>query len=118
MAVYEIVFFTLPSGRIPVRDYIKGVEEDVRGRLLAAIDVLREEGFLPEPRSKAIAGVPKLRELRIRHAKGISRIFYSVEPGPRFVLLHGFTKKTPKTPRKEIDLAIARMKQHREVRNG
>jgi len=116
--VYEIVFFTLPSGKKPVREYIKGAEKDVRGRLLAAIDVLREEGFLTEPRSKSIAGVSKLRELRIKHARGISRILYLVESGPRFILLHGFTKKTPKTPKKEIDIAVSRMKQYLEAQNG
>jgi phage-related protein len=75
-------------------------------------------GVLHEPRSKAIVGVPKLRELRVSHARGISRIFYLVGPGPSFVLLHGFTKKTQKTPRHEIDLAVARMNQYREVKHG
>ncbi|WP_416768925.1 type II toxin-antitoxin system RelE/ParE family toxin [Sulfurimonas sp. ST-25] len=36
---------------------------------------------------------------------------YFAHTGRRFVLLHGFVKKTQKTPRKEIDIAKQRMKE-------
>ena len=84
---------------------------------MAALDVLREEGFLTEPKSKAFPGIPKMRELRIKHGRGISRILYFVQSGPRFILLHGFTKKSSKTPKKEIDIAVSRMKQYLEAQN-
>lgn len=44
---------------------------------------------------------------------GISRALYVTEVGERVVVLRVFVKKTQKTPRKEIDIALARM---REIR--
>ena len=114
--VYEVRFYETPSGRKPALEYIRECEPDVRGKVLAAIDVLREVGFLPEPRSKAIRGVPKLRELRVKHVRGISRVFYVVDAGPCFVLLHGFTKKSDKTPERELATAVQRMKEYWETK--
>ena len=40
-------------------------------------------------------------ELRVMHKNNICRFFYTIEK-PNFVIIHGFTKKTQKTERKEI----------------
>jgi len=37
--------------------------------------------------------------------------------GQRIVLLHGFIKKTQKTPKKELEIAVARMKEIVEAQN-
>jgi phage-related protein len=57
-----------------------------------------------------------LWEVRSKFTSGnISRVFFTVK-GSQMVLLHGFIKKSQKTPQKEIDLARTRMKQwHSEV---
>jgi len=57
----------------------------------------------------------KLFELRIKDFKGIYRILYFAHTGKQFVLLHGFIKKSQKTPREDIELAQKRMM---EVING
>ena len=43
-----------------------------------------------------------LYELRIKFASDIARIFYFTYYNNKFVLLHGFIKKTKKTPIQEI----------------
>jgi phage-related protein len=60
---------------------------------------------------KHIEGV--LWEMRMTGKDGISRALYVTEVGERVVVLRVFVKKTQKTPRKEIDIALARM---REIR--
>jgi len=45
---------------------------------------------------------------------GSSRILYFVHTGKKFVLLHGFTKNTRKTPPKEIRLAVKRKKEYEQ----
>jgi len=40
-----------------------------------------------------------------------ARVFFYVN-GPEMVLLHGFVKKSPKTPEKELKLANTRKKEH------
>ncbi|MDR1764537.1 MAG: type II toxin-antitoxin system RelE/ParE family toxin [Lachnospiraceae bacterium] len=47
-----------------------------------------------------------LWELRIQQGSDISRIFYFLTIGNKFVLLHGFLKKTTKTPQAELDTAL------------
>lgn len=54
-----------------------------------------------------------LWEVRSRLGERIARVFFVVE-GSTMVLLHGFIKKTQKTPKHELDLAKQRMNQLRE----
>jgi phage-related protein len=48
-----------------------------------------------------------LFELRVKSR----RIFYCFRPGKEIVLLHGFTKKTQKTPRGELSIGYKRMEE-------
>jgi phage-related protein len=73
------------------------------------IDLLSAQGvLLKEPYTRQLRG--KLRELRVKDHLGHVRVFYFTFTGGRFVLLHGFLKKTDKTPEREIDIAEKRMK--------
>ncbi|MDA8340353.1 MAG: type II toxin-antitoxin system RelE/ParE family toxin, partial [Nitrospiraceae bacterium] len=54
----------------------------------------------------------KLFEIRIKDRSNIHRIFYFAYTGKKFILLHGFTKKTDKTPQKEIAIALKRMEEY------
>ena len=61
------------------------------------------------PHTKAIEG--GLFELRIKGKEGIARVFYCTRIQKRIVMLHVFVKKSQKTPKKELKLAIQRMKE-------
>ena len=61
-----------------------------------------------EPHAKHLQG--KLWELRVSAAEGIARGLYVTMEGRRVVVLHVFEKKTDKTPRRAIDLALERMR--------
>ena len=50
-----------------------------------------------------------LFELRVKGKEGIARVFYCTLVGRRIVMLHGFVKKTQKTPAKELGIAQRRM---------
>lgn len=64
-----------------------------------------------KPRCSPIQGVKGLYEVRSNISSGrIARVFFMLA-GSRMVLLHGFVKKTQKTPEKELRLAISRMKE-------
>jgi phage-related protein len=56
-----------------------------------------------------------LFELRLKAAEGIARVFYCTMVGKRIIILHQFTKKTRKTPPKELALARRRMKEVKDV---
>lgn len=65
-----------------------------------------------EPYLKPITGSRKLFEIRIKDKSNIHRIFYFAFTGKKLVLLHGFTKKTEKTPGREIAIAERRMEEY------
>ncbi|MCM1129731.1 MAG: type II toxin-antitoxin system RelE/ParE family toxin [Alistipes senegalensis] len=67
---------------------------------------------LGEPHTKAMGN--GLFELRLKGAEGIGRIFYCAVVGKSIFMLHSFIKKTQKTPQKELEIAISRMK---EIKN-
>ena len=52
-----------------------------------------------------------LFELRLKAAEGIARVFCCTLVGKRIVMLHQFTKKSEKTPRKELEIARQRMEE-------
>jgi phage-related protein len=52
-----------------------------------------------------------LFEIRARADVGIGRAFYCTLVGRRIVILHGFIKKTDKTPQRELDVARDRLKE-------
>ncbi|MCW5588485.1 MAG: type II toxin-antitoxin system RelE/ParE family toxin [Legionellales bacterium] len=85
----------------------------IRAAYAKLTDLLAEFGMdLRLPHSKAMGD--GLFELRPKGKEGIARIFYCTLLGKRIVILHGFVKKTQETPRKELNIAIRRMK---EVKN-
>jgi len=51
----------------------------------------------------------KLWELRARTRGVAYRLLYFFYTGRRIVFLHAFVKKTKKTPRREIDIAMRRL---------
>ena len=55
-----------------------------------------------------------LFELRLKAAEGIARVFYCTIVGRQIVMLHQFTKKSEKTPRKELEIARRRMEEVRK----
>jgi phage-related protein len=52
-----------------------------------------------------------LFELRLKAPEGIARVFYCTVVDRRIVMLHQFTKKSEKTPRKELEIARRRMEE-------
>ena len=76
----------------------------------------RMERFGPDlgmPHTRAMGG--GLFELRLNAAEGSARVFYCTVVDRRIVVLHQFVKKSPQTPRRELDVARRRMK---DVRDG
>ena len=102
--MWNIIFYEKESGAIPVREFLDALPANHHAKALRDIDVLEKYGTaLTMPHIRHIQG--KLWELRIKCAGDISRIFYFVPIGNDIVLLHGFVKKTQRTPGREITIA-------------
>lgn len=90
-----------------VDDFIIRLEKPTGTKVGRHIDLLEQFGNqLRMPYSKSLGN--HLFELRIKGQQEV-RIFYTFHEN-KAVLLHGFIKKTQKTPAREIETAIAKVK--------
>jgi len=92
---------------VSLEKFIKSLQKPTIAKVLRTIDLLEQFGEkLGPPHTKKIA--THLFELRIPGRQEV-RIFYSFHKSQIF-LLQGFVKKSQKTPRKEIRIALQRLK--------
>ena len=119
---YEIEFYKTENGRKPVEEFIKSLQKNQSAKVLKDIKLLKDMGInLHYPYVDPIKGdkYNGLMELRTKQSNNIFRTFYFVivkndeTKTERAVLLHAIQKKTNKTPKKELDTALARMKDYK-----
>jgi hypothetical protein len=111
MKRWPIEFFEERDGSRPVRAWLDGLPEAVRGKVLARIDLLAQHGpTLDHPYTSQIKG--KLREVRLRFGRTRYRVLYFFDEARVGILLHAFTKDTAGI--EEIDKRIgqSRMAEH------
>src|SRR5208282_285437 len=99
----DALFFRTEKGNEPVRDWLLSLEKTERRTI--GDDVLKVQYCWPI--GKPLVGNlgRGLWEVRSRLGDRIARVIFYVE-GRTMVLLHGFIKKSQKTPKHELDLAI------------
>lgn len=109
--MWDIEFYEKEDGTIPVQKFLDGLPIKHQAKAMREIDILEKYGAsLTEPHVKHVEG--KLWELRIEVAGDISRIFYFIPVGKGIVLLHGYIKKTRRTPHMEIVIANTYLKDY------
>lgn len=103
--MFDLHYYTLPDGHKPAEEFIFSLDTKMQSKAYSSLELLEELGnTIREPYSKPIE--KGIFELRIKFASDITRIFYFFCVGNRIIVTNGFVKKTQKTPRKEIDLAL------------
>jgi phage-related protein len=101
----EAIFFRTAAGGEPVRDWLKSLSP-IEDRKQIGVDVKTVEFAWP-------IGMPVCRPLgdglyEVRSSLNqnrIARILFYIDAKGRMVLLHGFIKKTQKTPPADLELA-------------
>ena len=114
--IIELDFYMKENGKIPVQDFLYSLNPKLRAKAFSDIELLKQLGTeLREPYVKPIKGKDNkdLYELRIKFSSDIARIFYFTYYDNKFVLLHGFIKKTMKTPQGEIKKARKYMEDYK-----
>ena len=108
---WNVDFFVEDEGRIPVQVWLDGLPAEVRGKVIARIDLLKNGGpALDFPYTSQIEG--KLREARLRMGKTRYRVLYFFDESRTAVLLHGFTKNTASVEEADKRIGRARMARH------
>mgnify|MGYP000016908326 CR=1 FL=1 len=108
--IFPARFFELATGRAPVRDWLLSLSPEDRK---AVGDDIRTAEFgwpVGMPLCRSIKGRKGLWEIRSNLTGGlIARTLFCAHDG-NMVLLHGFIKKSRKTPDRELDVAERRMR--------
>jgi phage-related protein len=105
---WEIIYYN--EG---VRLWVDSLPVGIRAYYARITGAMRQYGpNLGMPYTRALGD--ELFEIRARGKEGIARIFYGTVVRGKIMILHGFVKKTEKTPRRELATAHRRL---REVQN-
>jgi phage-related protein len=94
-----------------VKETLDELPLDMRASFQRIVELVQSHGLerVREPYVKHLEG--PLWELRMKGKSGIARAIYVTAIGKRVVIVHVFTKKTQKTPRREIITALKRVKE-------
>lgn len=104
----NVLFYQSPIGKEPVREWLKSL--NIEDKKIIGTDIKTVEYGFPigMPVCKPLGN--KLYEVRSNLTdKRVARVIFTIIDN-YMILLNGFIKKTQKTPKEEIDLAIKRAK--------
>lgn len=100
-------FYLEEDGTSPVEAFLDSLDLKSRARFLWSMEQLRVRNIAArEPLVRHLEG--DLWELREESRTNIYRIVYFFYTGRRIIFLHGFSKKTQRTPRQELETARRR----------
>lgn len=104
---WDVEFLTNASSQSSVELLIKSLDSKTAAKTIRLIELLNEFGsYLRMPFTKKVDN--RIWELRVE-GKVSLRILYT-KIGKKYILIHGFVKKTNKIPKKELKIAFAKIK--------
>jgi len=108
---WSVDVYRTRRGDSPVEEWLSGLPVKTRAKVQRYLEVLEEFGpRTPRSHAKPVTNHSPLWEL----LPDPHRILYFADTGRRFVLLHGFRKKSMKLRRQDIRLAERRWADHLE----
>ena len=106
----KVMFFRTRRGNEPVREWLKSLPLDEKRIIGEDVKTVQFGWPLGMPLVRKLE--TGLWEVRSNLPSGIARVLFTVE-GNTMVLLHGFIKKSKKTPLNDLHLARERLGQLR-----
>lgn len=104
----EVEFYQTADGKKVIEEFLDSLPAKDLAKVLRDMEVLADYApDLHEPYTKHIDG--PIWELRSKFSSNIYRLFYFIYQNNKLIMLHGFTKKTNRTPRGEIQTAQKRL---------
>jgi phage-related protein len=88
------------------QEFFDKQSKKVKAKIIWTFDLIQDVQIVPETYLKHIENTNGLYEIRVQHSSDIFRIFCFFDQGQLIVIANGFQKKTQKTPKKEIELAL------------
>ena len=104
MPDWSVEFYSDRDNSSPVWDWYETLDDKTKAKLIWTFQLLETNGIeVGMPYIKPLED--KLYEVRAEVNRNAIRVIYFLYTDRRFILLHGFHKKTQKTPKKELEKA-------------
>lgn len=108
-------FYTRPNGHNEFLEFYNNLPLKDQQKLLATINRIEKDGLLIAQRLELVKKLDyEIYEIRSKHSNNIQRALYFHVNHNKYVVTHGFTKKTQKTPSREIQRAKVIKKEYEE----
>ena len=104
----KIVFYKLENGKKPVFEYIRTLSGKQAEKVVFVLDLIETVEVVPRKFFKKMTASDGIWEVRVRLGNNIFRLLGFLDGDELLILNHAFTKKTQKTPHKEIKKAEQR----------
>jgi phage-related protein len=108
----EISFYHLESGRCPVVEFLDTLTDKQFEKVSFVLDLIEQLDFIPQEYFKKLKGSDDIWEVRVQYGNNIFRLLGFFEAHNIVILNHAFTKKTQKTPAREINIAEKRKREY------
>ena len=108
----EINFYHLENGDCPVQDYLDTLSNKQVEKVFFVLDLIENLDIVPSKFFKKLEATDDIWEARIQYGNNIFRLLGFLDGNELVIFNHAFTKKTQKTPAKEIKIAERRKKEY------
>ena len=108
----KIIFYRLKNGKCPIEDYLNLLSQKQIEKVFFVLDLIEQFNIVPRKFFKKLESTDNLWEVRVQYGNNIFRFLGFFDGSELVVLNHAFTKKTQKTPQKEIKKAEKRKKDY------
>jgi phage-related protein len=88
------------------QDFFSVQSKKVKEKIIWTLELIEDVERVPETYLKHLENTDGLYEIRIQKGNDIFRIFCFFDVGQLIIIGNGFQKKTQKTPKKELELAL------------
>lgn len=93
-------------------DFFNGLRPEIQKKFNWTLQLIATHQRVPVKFFKHLEGTSGLYEIRVEYASDIFRVFGFFDQGNLIILVNGFQKKSQKTPKKEIELALKLRKEY------
>ena len=102
----KFISYTRPNGHNEFEEFYNALPVKDRNKLRATIEMIEEAGIQAAIQLEWVKKLDsEINEIRSKVSSNIQRALYFHVKNNQYIITHGFTKKTPKTPIKEIERA-------------
>jgi phage-related protein len=101
----RVDFYRTKDGKCPAQEFLDSLPDKAAQKVVWVLKLLQELEMVPSTYFKKLEATDDIWECRVQHGSNAYRLLGFFSENGLIVLTHGFSKKSQKTPRSEIDQA-------------